>query len=1201
MLKKATSESVFQKESDAFQTENETADSDRVISSEPIVQISASSSSKPSEEAESKNSGPSEDSFERSRIEFVKDYLSRFALAQAIAKQMLSREVQEQPPAPTMESILEARWSLLSRAQLQQQLLNQAPLIQVPQVSILPSLPQVPLIPRVSTIEDLTRGIISENLTPKPTGQPKVSLPLSKPVLSATEVRKNELLASLAFLQPLPAKLPDVISKASNFAKPFSSPEALASDVFQKSESSNTSPTSKALRMFRRNPGGQNFKTLPSEMPEDLSSSAKKDPELKKLLNSENSIFSTFSSTPETQSIKPGTSLLKSNSPKKKDDLTVVPEKAVSESSTSPEKKPTRGRGGRGRRSLPESIVLETETNSVVQNSQSSANLNHAEPSSVEENKIDEIDSSEVVTVSTPIKRLGRPRKSSTIQPLDLKIESADSSSLSKRPTSRSRKTSPHPTELAADQPVDSIENSALENSSVETSKKEIEDSLNASVENGVEEDEDEISLSAQRKSKKRKSKKSSESFEESKVKDEEEESLRKVAATKGRKGRPRKSVQLSEQKETEEKENENETANSETNVQEVREDEIPIESVPESTPKKKLGRPKKVVSEIKVEKMSTEVQEVLPRKKLGRPRKSVQPEVEPDDVIKTEEKPVEEVSVEKLPKVDVDEDLSGKKRIRRPKKNFSESSFSVATNHSAETSFFEQSLEQSDSEENVPLKSKKRKMSSSKSKVDIQPDLVVEIYNVDHVSNDEDLVPVVTEPKKTESSKKRGRPKKQKSSSELNETSENKSIKSENREVVVEKSDQKDDDVFDFKTDEEEEDDNWLSQDRSFRQKLKEKLIRPRQRSSSLSASPRSFEPKPKRERFFSDDTADASESVATIVFEENASHRDVDRLTNDGENNNENDDEKCDDVQENESDDDDDARADESDDQPLVSRGMKRRRSSFANSFYSQAPRRKVLRRTAARLSMQRASESEALMTAIFDDDSLSNQDPKVGQTKPEDEVKVDQTKPEDEVKVDPTKPQEEVKVDPTKTQEEVKVEPVPSAEQEEEQVNPQVEEELQVADKDVTVSKETLPKPEEKEEMSLDEEFARLSEIPDDESFYDSCHRPKRVRRPVQHQVQIEIDTNRVVFPLEVRAFAVDQIRQGATKVQVARDLDCPVSTVSGWWNRRDQIALALSQSLSTESAVELSTTTSTSEKDNVEIPKPKVREQILTSFV
>jgi hypothetical protein len=220
-----------------------------------------------------------------------------------------------------------------------------------------------------------------------------------------------------------------------------------------------------------------------------------------------------------------------------------------------------------------------------------------------------------------------------------------------------------------------------------------------------------------------------------------------------------------------------------------------------------------------------------------------------------------------------------------------------------------------------------------------------------------------------------------------------------------------------------------------------------------------------------------------------------------------------------------------------------------------------------------MQRASESEALMTAIFDDDSLSNQDHKVA---------------------DQTKPQEE------------QAEQISSAEQEE-PVDVQVQEEVQkpeeealnrTAETEVKMSEETLPsKPEQKEEMSMDEEFARLSEIPDDESFYDPWNRPKRVRRPVQNQVQIEIETNRVVFPLEVRAFAVDQIRQGATKVQVARDLDCPVSTVSGWWNRRDQIVQALNQSLSTESAVELST----AEKDNVEIPKPKVREQILTPFV
>ena len=44
------------------------------------------------------------------------------------------------------------------------------------------------------------------------------------------------------------------------------------------------------------------------------------------------------------------------------------------------------------------------------------------------------------------------------------------------------------------------------------------------------------------------------------------------------------------------------------------------------------------------------------------------------------------------------------------------------------------------------------------------------------------------------------------------------------------------------------------------------------------------------------------------------------------------------------------------------------------------------------------------------------------------------------------------------------------------------------------------------------------------------------------------------------------------QGETKVQVARDLDCPVSTVAGWWSRRDQIAQALNQSLSTSTTTE-----------------------------
>ena len=47
------------------------------------------------------------------------------------------------------------------------------------------------------------------------------------------------------------------------------------------------------------------------------------------------------------------------------------------------------------------------------------------------------------------------------------------------------------------------------------------------------------------------------------------------------------------------------------------------------------------------------------------------------------------------------------------------------------------------------------------------------------------------------------------------------------------------------------------------------------------------------------------------------------------------------------------------------------------------------------------------------------------------------------------------------------------------------------------------------------------------------------------------------SRVLFPVEVKACAIQRIRDGETKVQVARDLQCPVSTVSSWWHRRASI--------------------------------------------
>ena len=48
-----------------------------------------------------------------------------------------------------------------------------------------------------------------------------------------------------------------------------------------------------------------------------------------------------------------------------------------------------------------------------------------------------------------------------------------------------------------------------------------------------------------------------------------------------------------------------------------------------------------------------------------------------------------------------------------------------------------------------------------------------------------------------------------------------------------------------------------------------------------------------------------------------------------------------------------------------------------------------------------------------------------------------------------------------------------------------------------------------------------------------------------------------SSRVIFPIEVKACAVQRILDGETQVQVARDLDCPVSTIASWWHRRASI--------------------------------------------
>ena len=65
-------------------------------------------------------------------------------------------------------------------------------------------------------------------------------------------------------------------------------------------------------------------------------------------------------------------------------------------------------------------------------------------------------------------------------------------------------------------------------------------------------------------------------------------------------------------------------------------------------------------------------------------------------------------------------------------------------------------------------------------------------------------------------------------------------------------------------------------------------------------------------------------------------------------------------------------------------------------------------------------------------------------------------------------------------------------------------------------------------------------------------------ERPRRHLNNNLMLDASVSaRVVFPLEVKACAIQRIKDGATKVQVARDLGAPLSTVSSWWHRRSSI--------------------------------------------
>ena len=222
---------------------------------------------------------------------------------------------------------------------------------------------------------------------------------------------------------------------------------------------------------------------------------------------------------------------------------------------------------------------------------------------------------------------------------------------------------------------------------------------------------------------------------------------------------------------------------------------------------------------------------------------------------------------------------------------------------------------------------------------------------------------------------------------------------------------------------------------------------------------------------------------------------------------------------------------------------------------------------------------------MTAIFDDDSLSNPFELNNESKTEETIDQETTKVTKEeaspVVDEPANPdyeqnepvnpdyeqnepvnpkREDEPVDPKRLQDE----PVNPKRSQDEPVNPKrvQDEPINTTDNSVETSGLTSAS---KGDVSTEDEFSRLAvaDVPDDDSFYDSWNRPKRARKQIQQsqQVQLEMDSNRVVFPLEIRAFAVDQIKNGVTKVQIARELDCPVSTVSGWWNKRDQILQVL----------------------------------------
>lgn len=95
-----------------------------------------------------------------------------------------------------------------------------------------------------------------------------------------------------------------------------------------------------------------------------------------------------------------------------------------------------------------------------------------------------------------------------------------------------------------------------------------------------------------------------------------------------------------------------------------------------------------------------------------------------------------------------------------------------------------------------------------------------------------------------------------------------------------------------------------------------------------------------------------------------------------------------------------------------------------------------------------------------------------------------------------------------------------------------------------------------------------------IDTDESISDADSRSgsrSRSRRQLNNNLSDSScgSSSRVIFPVEVKACAIQRIVDGETQVQVARDLDCPVSTIASWWHRRASILPNLAVDSSTQS--------------------------------